>query len=715
MYYHVLKKIILLSFVINCYAASAQSVWDAQTYPDETGFKSRTKDVLSQIAKQDFGKISLAESKCPDTGLPVFTWAIKGEEIISPYTGTRYIQGPTGYFAPTMRDEKGRIKFFGGDPLKYDLPPATATLLLNSDDVRAKSFVGILGNINQQYHFAAVNWARFYPLLAKQMGPEWIKDFAEEVGKYTEFGKNVRGIPKGDPKKAGNLIGNPEEFMGGGGTENHKTMWRTSGLLYSQILPAGSLISSYPAPQAETILTRMLTEYLQRAFKVGNGEYDSNIYYPYSVNGFLNLYDFSPKPQTQLMAKVALDYYTATLGLKLIDGTIAGGQKRGYFNEQDKLNGMEELMWAWAGNTSFPAEASGDKITLHQATSSYRPNQVIYNILTKNVKLPFEAQIAHPDYHMTKRNVFQETFYCAKDYALGNVAMTMVDNPNQQTVWSLVAKGTNGPLQIGGGQPLRLNPTGHSPYTQTIQHKGTLLLMSSQTAPKPKGDLTTEQQQRYAHATDRLVDLQVPKKWTKANLAEFFKQAPQMAASWLFIPRKITTIKQEGDKIFIEANNTFIAVLPLTKKYSWLRPELDLLPDGEDKNVLNILRKYQVLMIQGNHSGFVIETADRSEYADLEAFKKAIKQKTKLSTDKLAINNSIEFVTLSGDKLDMQYESSGLRANGAINGLEIDYENWANGGVYNSPYVQVKDGLMKITDGRTGYEIDFRGQVPVFR
>ena len=72
--------------------------------------------MLERIAEQGFGIRSLASSKCPDTGLPVKTWAVEGETIISPYTGRAYIQGPTGYFGPKARNEKGEIISFGGDP-----------------------------------------------------------------------------------------------------------------------------------------------------------------------------------------------------------------------------------------------------------------------------------------------------------------------------------------------------------------------------------------------------------------------------------------------------------------------------------------------------------------------------------------------------------------------------------------------------------------------
>ncbi|NJO70088.1 MAG: hypothetical protein HC830_13115 [Bacteroidetes bacterium] len=132
---------------------AAQS-WSVDTYPDEKGYQQRIAGMLPKIAAKRFGIRSLALSKCPDTGLPVRMWAVEGEEIISPYTGRKYKQGPTDYFGPKARNANGEISAFGGDPLKYDLPPATAALLLNPKDSLARAFLSIPGNLRQQYHFA---------------------------------------------------------------------------------------------------------------------------------------------------------------------------------------------------------------------------------------------------------------------------------------------------------------------------------------------------------------------------------------------------------------------------------------------------------------------------------------------------------------------------------------------------------------------------------
>ncbi|MDR2913972.1 MAG: hypothetical protein LBV74_03915, partial [Tannerella sp.] len=522
----------------------AQQPWEVSSYPDETGFIRRIAGAIEQVSRKEFGKRSLAPSICPDTGLSVYTWAVEGEEIISPYTGRRYKQGPTGYFGPKQRDGNGEITAFGGDPLKYDLDPATATLLLNPEHTEVRAFLGIWGNMIQQYHFGACNWARFYGLCSTYMSPEWDKRFQHAVGQYAESRRPSDGAREHDPlPRPYNLVGFPDEkegVLGGGfangGTENHKTMWRTSALVYADHFPEDAQISGFSIKEVRQLVPAMFTDFFRKTLRVGNGEYDSHIYYPHSIYGFLNLFDFAQTSEYREMAKFMIDYYLATYGLKCVDNTIAGAQKRGYLS-QYMPSEMETLMWAWTGHGS--KDMRQKEIHLHQATSSYRPNRILYNILNNRITYPFEAKMARPSYHMNIPNVFQESFYRSHSFALGNVAMTMVDNPNQQVVWSLVAEGKEGPLCFGGQQPYRLGPQGHSQYTQTMQYRKTVILMTAQTGKKPSRELTGEEKSRFEHATEKLKPLVLPAHPTIEQFSTFFNEAKTGAASWLYIPEQV--------------------------------------------------------------------------------------------------------------------------------------------------------------------------------
>jgi hypothetical protein len=640
--------------------------WAVESYPDEAGFRQRAAATVPALAQQEFARRSLALSKCPDTGLPVRTFAVEGEEIISPYTGRRYRQGPTSYFGPKARGADGRITRFGGDPMKFELPPAAARLLVEPTNVQARAFLSIPGNMVQQYHFACVNWCRFYPLLAGTMGETWKKEFAEAVANYREGRKPSDGEREYTATKpfAHDLVGEENEFFGGnvadGGTENHKTMWRTSGLLYSQILGPDAKVSGYPVAEAERITTKVLTRGWQDILKVGNGEWDSSSYYPWQIRGFLNLYDFSPKAETRALAQFALDYYYATYGLKMLNGTFVGAQKRGFVSGNG-MQGMDQSLWAFAPRTTQPV--TNAVLWLHQATTKYRPNRVIANLITKNLPLPFEAQMARPTYHLKDKNAFQETFYCADGFALGSVAMTMEDNPGQQTVWSLGCRHPAGTFVFGGGQPKFRSPEGHSPYTQVVQKRGALIVMTA-----GKG----------------LVPVTAAERWEKAATA---------AESWLFVPKGVKVVTDERDWIVLDAGEAWVLVRPIGGAHLWMR--------GQGQ-----MADCNILVVSGKESGYVIEAVLKK---DVPAPKRT---KLQVAT---AGEFRVEYTSVAGDTIVAKHEPVGLRASATINGTPVDWSRWADGGVYASPYISVRDGVMRVSDGRETYVVDFTGPRPVWR
>ncbi|MFW6289736.1 MAG: hypothetical protein ACOC0R_02110 [Mariniphaga sp.] len=718
--------------------ASAQKLWDSSGYPDETGFQERISPMLKRIAALDFGKRSQATSRCPDTGLPVKAWAVEGEKVISPYTGRKYIQGPTGYFGPKARNAQGEIIAFSGDPLKYDLPPATAALLINQETERAKAFLSIPGNLRQQYHFACKNWARFYPLLADEMGDDWKNKFYQWVGSYSESRRPSDGGNEWlNLSKDHNLVGEPGEILGGntidGGTENHKTMWRTSALLYAQLFPDTARISGYNTGEAEKLTKKMLVEYMKRILHTGNGEYDSQVYYPHSIEGFLNLYDFSPDPQTRLLAKCLLDYYFATYGLKVIDGTIAGAQKRGYL-AQEKLSEMEIMQWAFFNSTS--RDMSNAHTQIQQTTTTYRPNKIIHDITTKNIALPFEARMSRPFYHMDHPHAFAETFYCSHSFAMGNIQMTIVDNPNQQMVWSLVTKGTHGPLCFSGGHPMRRSTSGHSPYTQTMQSKGTLMLITAPTKLIPDADtLIAPLHSKIVRANlwhlpsgeqGKDFELKNRQKYGRKNLKavtplqgssakdyeDFWNNNQGSACSWFYYPFQLNPVKKEGIWL-IEANELFVAVIPLTETSQNIAPPNNLVNEMKG-SAANFFNNYHLLHFPGEVSGYIVETGEKSDYQSLEDFHTSLVRKMEIDKTQLSNNRKISYRTLTGDQLVMQYIPEMLRCKAVINGKDINWDNLTNGAVYESPFLKVKDGRMEISNGKEGYAVEIKNDNPVW-
>lgn len=733
----ILPAILLITSLLT---ASAQNPWESSTYPDEEGFQLRMKPMLRRIASKPFAQRSLASSRCPDTGLPVKTWAVKGETIYSPYTGRAYKQGDTGYFGPKQRNEEGEIIAFGGDPLKYELSPAAASIFLQDENYKeATAFLSIPGNLRQQYHFACSNWARAYPLISDKMSDEWKADFFHWIGIYEEKRRPSDGARENSHiSHPHNLVGQKGEILGGnpfdGGTENHKTMWRTSALLYSQLLPDSAKISGYSLEEAETLTKDMMRDYLKKMMWVGNGEYDSKVYYPYSIKSFLNIYDFSLDQETRDLAKLALDLYFATYGLKVVDGAIAGAQKRGYLTDKDP-DMMETMQWGFFDQTS----RNMDQVltTLHQATTTYRPDEVIWNITRKNITLPFEAMVSRPFYHMDHPHAFAETFYCSESFAVGNIQMTIVDNPNQQMVWSVVANGTDGPLCFSGGHPMRGSTSGHSPYTQTLQSKGTLILLtaptekvSSDTAsiaktyketerinlwimPKSEQPPKYELAHRQKYGAKPLHAVDAPAQLTISEVERFWEQSKGSASSWFYFPKELEPKLIDG-RYFFEANKILLAVTPIGNESFVLNPADSLTKSLKNRQARKFFERYGLIAFFGQESGYAVEVVEKEEYNSVQDFARALKRRSKLDLGKLN-EGQISYTSVSGDELIMNYNPVGLRCFGTINGEIQDWDNHTNGAIYESPYLSIKEGVMKLSDGTKGYTVDFRGERPVWK
>ena len=658
------------------------NVWDIETYPDEAGFKARMAGVVESCAADAYARRSQAPSACPDTGLPVFTWALEGEPVISPYTGRRYTQGPTGYFGPKARDAEGRITQFGGDALKYVLPAVTARLMLRPDDAEARAFVSIPGILNQHYHFAAVNWARFLGLVGGRMDPAWHTAFADAVASYRESRHPSDGARQfaNPPRIPFDLVGEEQGVLGGnpanGGTENHKVMWRTSGLLYAELLGAQACVSGHPAPVAIERTTRVLRDFLQRLLLTGNGEYDSVTYYYYVLLGYLNLFDFTPSPETRLLARMSLDYYLATYGLKMFGGVLVGASKRG-FSRGLQLAGTDLLLDGFCPSPCRPSGAAG-RPSLHQATTRYRPNRILCNLMAKRVPLPFEARMARPSYHMDQANFAQETFYAHRDFALGSTTLTQSDNPGQQAVWSLAACAGDGPVVIGGSQPRFRSPEGHSPYDQVFQHGSCLVLITAATTA----------------AGGRLERL--PLGMTPSDR---WAAASQAAETWLYVPRRAAALRVSDDLVLVDAGSAYIAVRSLGDVPFLLGTPAVAAHDADEDG------PYDVAVFPGEPTGFVLEVEPAARHASLEAFEATVRACTSLDLRDFRASGRVIYRRLAGDTLDVTHDDHGLRCRAAVNGHPVDWDRWAGGNVYDSPYLKVGQGRMVVTDGHDGYEM----------
>lgn len=326
----------------------------------------------------------------------------------------------------------------GGDPGKYTIPIAMARLLLDPDEAESRQYMNDHRTFAEHYHFAAVNWARFYPLFSGALTADTLRKFDAEAAKYTPYLESV-------------------------GTENHKVMWLSS----ANVLPyyvSGDTFARRSIVAAKEQAKAKLRKYVKDLYAFGQGEWDSSTYMPYDVDGMLNVYDFSKDEECRLLARAALDWYAAAHALKYSDGVFTSPNQRG-FPSGAVATGADQIGWLWWG-----CEASIDKehvrralVAMHAVTSGWRPNRVLCHIARRDIAvLPFEQRNSKPNYYYGQGipavgSVYHESVYVTRHYTMGGL---WNGHGSQITRFQVAARTTNGGVVFTGGNPRKSDHTG---------------------------------------------------------------------------------------------------------------------------------------------------------------------------------------------------------------------------------------------------------------
>ena len=320
--------------------------------------------------------------------------------------------------------------FAGGDPGKYLPGHAMAKLLLNPDDPEPVTYMNDNRSFKEHYHFAAVNWARFWPLFGEDLlTDETRAKFAERQKRYN--------------------------YLSPGGTENHKTMWWTSANVLPHFTGAGTNHKS----KAQTLrdAKEILRDYVKGLFMAGQGEWDSSTYLMFDINGLLNIYDFSPDEESRLLARAGLDYLIGAYALKYTDGVFTAPNQRGFASgPYASIADQTGYIW-WGGNRELTAaDTRGFRYAIHPVTSDWRPGRVITHIATRNVEgLPAEQRNSKANYWHgqglpPRPGASHETVYLHPRFTMGSL---WDQHASQHTRFMLTVSTKEGGVVFSGGHP----------------------------------------------------------------------------------------------------------------------------------------------------------------------------------------------------------------------------------------------------------------------
>jgi hypothetical protein len=215
---------------------------------------------------------------------------------------------------------------------------------------------------------------------------------------------------------------------------------------------------------------------------------------------------------------------------------------------------------------------------------------------------------------------------------------------------------------------------------------------------------------RWKYATEPLQAVEAP---AEDELQAFWEQKKYSAASWLLIPKGAKLAKETNRQLIWKAPDTWVAIWPIGTGYFVIDAAPEAVAQVKDKTWQSVLEQYSVLVVTGQQSGYAIEVLEGAEHPDLNTVLASLKE-ADLKTERLKKNNTIAYQSTLGEKLEMTYRPDRLKAYGRIDGTPLDFENWAGGAVYDSPYLRIQDSVMEVEDGQEGYQVFFRDGQPVY-
>ncbi len=569
------------------------------TYPDEEGFERRAETALKGLAEGGLAK-----------------WR-------------------KGYFR-------------GGDPGKYLPGHAMAKLLLGKDRDEVVKYMNDDRSYKEHYHFATVNWARFYPIFGEEiLSTETKKKFADAGFRYGSY-------------------------LSPRGTENHKTMWMTS----VNVLPyyTGKGLSHRPKDATLKRGKEMLRNYVKGLYAAGQGEWDSSTYLMFDVNGMLNIYDFTKDAEARLLAKAALDWYAAAYALKYTDGVYCAPNQRGYAGAPvNTIADRTGWLW-WGADAEVGAEdLRGARYMVHAITSGFRPNETICNLARRKLPtLPVEQRNTKPNYWYglgakPRPGAYPETVYVHDAFTMGTMWR---GHGSQLTRFQVVVDSSAGGQVFSGGNPRKSDHRGKKTgigfrdgtgrYTQFAANGPVAISMSL----APEGDDEADYSYFVFPETDHARKVEHHHGWT-----------------------------------VLPAGEAWVALYPLGGK-------VEVTETPKDRKG----RSRPMLKIPVRRSGFVVRPVPLEEGGSV----KDVLAKLKVDDSKFA--SEME-VTVGDLKMKFNPAESGdahgnRLAEVWVGGKKVNADKWD---IYGGPYVEQTPGRLTVTDGETGFRVEFTGDLPVYK
>lgn len=361
---------------------------------------------------------------------------------------------------------------------------------------------------------------------------------------------------------------------------------------------------------------KRIRRYVETLYSIGMGEWDSENYLSHTMSAYINLYDFAKDEEARLLAKAALDYFSAIAAVKYYRGGWCGPTKRDYGNTAVMDGNAMKAFLLYFGDSPLK-DPPADRDDVHHATSAYRAPMAVVALARKQIKKPTELWITHPTYENWKTGgdthpEFHETTYIANSYQLGTLPFGSWGDVNGFNLLTYNSKRGADYFMVCHVDKLKMKRPGRSKQLATNQKAKT-------------GRMNVAQYK---------------------NLVLYLTNKGDAPFLWL-VPPGNASLAKEGDTYFLKGEKTWIAITPIHLK--------DLGVNAEETKKVGTLGDVVTAMGDGSALvGFAMEVGEKESHGDFAAFKDKVAKSSKLDLSKLG-EGTVGYTGSDGKTLALQH------------------------------------------------------------
>jgi hypothetical protein len=460
-----------------------------------------------------------------------------------------------------------------------------------------------------------------------------------------------------------------------GDTENHWLLYYTSLYLMAQMWPDQGGDQWYTGKTSAENMREAegwINSWVRLTTTRGQGEYDSPHYMGLYFLSMSYLAEWAKDPAMKKRAAMMLDYLIADYAAESLDGIYVGAHSRVYDRPvvEKWLNPSSDFGWVLFGS-GYPIDPPDGYIIFYVLASAYEPPEILKRIATDR---------DHPYTHYERKRTrnrwrfndelhgpVYKTTYVRKEYAVGSDQGGTLQ-PIQEHSWDVTWNVSD---------PRGVQNTLFTLHPYSSLHE----LQTYFTFPPDQGIAEVVSSKKSYDSPDKLVGGSPYEQifQDQDSVIVLYDIPPGTRFPHIngFFSKDLAELREDPSGwIFARGGDALIACRPL-QPYTWKPIE------GGGRRLFSPYLK----------NGMVVQVASRSEYSDLDAFRRAI---LALPLEfHLAPLPSVRFRSLRGKQLAFTY------------GQVLDYTNWP---LFGGPFVEaaVDSEQLILKYGTMRRTLDFR-------